>query len=685
MKSISALLLAMITLVSLAARADERRFEAMDVFALEWAADPQVSPDGRRVVYVRTAYDKLADRPHGAVWLLDVESGKHRPLITDRDVSSPRWSPDGDRVAYRARKDRGSELRIRYLDDGADFAVAQFIESPGQFAWSPDGNQLAFSMFVEGEEPEFAEAPDAPPGADWAEPVRVFDDLTFRFDGLGWLRDGATHVFTVGAQGGEPRQVTDGENDFSSPAWLDADTLLVVGNDVPDAELDPIESEIYAVELEDLSRRALTTRDGPDASPAVSPDGERIAYTGFDDRVLAYQQPNLYVMDADGSEPTNLTGDYDHPVADPVFAPNGRSIFALAEVEGHTVLVEVDLDGEVRERTDDVGGTSIGRPYASGAFGVGGGRNPVVAFTYQRWDRPADIAVIRDRGEAEVLTDLNDDALAHVDLAEIEEIQVESRHDGRTIEAWVAKPPGFRANGSFPMILEIHGGPFAMYGPSFSAEIQRFAAEGYVTVYANPRGSTGYGGDFAQQIDLAYPGHDHDDLMSVVDALVEREYVDEDRLFITGGSGGGVLTAWAVGKTDRFAAAASIKPVINWATMATAADIGAFVVRHWFRSTPWENPDLYFDLSPLSLVGNVTTPTLVMVGEEDWRTPTWEAEQFYGALKQMKVPTALVRVPGASHSIAARPSHLIAKTDNIMGWFEQYDPARSEEASNGND
>jgi acylaminoacyl-peptidase len=669
-----------IMVLATATQADaDRRFEPMDVFALEWAADPRVSPDGERIVYVRTAYDKLADRPRGSLWMLDVDDGRHRPLITDGSVSSPRWSPDGDRIAYRARGENGSEIRIRYVGDGADFAVSQFIESPSQFAWSPDGKQLAFSMFVPGEEPSFATPPKPPEGADWAEPVRVFDDLTFRFDGVGWLRDGASHVFVVDAQGGEPRQITDGDNDFSSPTWLDADTVLVVGNDAPDAELDPIESEIYAVELADGSRTALTTRDGPDASPAVSPSGERIAYTGYDDRVRAYQQANLYVMNADGSEPRNLTANYDHPIADPVFSADGRTVYALAEVEGHTVLVEVGLDGAVRERTDDVGGTSLGRPYASGAFSVGGNRATVIAYTRQRWDRPADVAVIDGRADPRVLTDLNDDALGHIDLAEIEEIQVESRFDGRTIEAWVAKPPGFTADGSFPMIIEIHGGPFAMYGPSFAAEIQRYAAEGYVTVYANPRGSTGYGNDFAQQIDLAYPGNDHDDLMSVVDALVERDYVDPDRLFITGGSGGGVLTAWAIGKTDRFAAAASIKPVINWATMATAADIGVMVTRHWFRSTPWENPELYFRLSPLSLVGNITTPTLVMVGEEDWRTPTWEAEQLYGALKQRQVPTALVRVPGASHSIAARPSHLIAKTDNILGWFQRYDPGAAED------
>ncbi len=482
----------------------------------------------------------------------------------------------------------------------------------------------------------------------------------------------------VPAEGGEPRQLTSGDHDFGSPVWLNDGTLLAVGNDVPDAELDPIESEIYAIDLASGERRALTRRDGPDGSPAVSPDGKRIAYVGYDDKLRAYQQPRLYVMNADGSAPRELTAGYDHPVSSPQFSADGRLIYATAEVAGQTTLIGVGLDGKVETFAADLGGTSIGRPYAVGDFSAAAGKVGVVAFTQQRPDRPADVAVVRGGAAPLRLTDLSSDALDRIELAPLEEIQVRSSYDGRSIEAWVAKPPGFVADGSFPLILEIHGGPFAMYGPSFAAEIQRYAAEGYVTVYANPRGSTGYGDDFAQEIDLAYPGHDYDDLMSVVDALVERKYADPKRLFVTGGSGGGVLTAWIVGKTPRFAAAASVKPVINWATMATAGDIGAFVVRNWLRATPWQDPELYFRLSPISLVGNVETPTLIMVGEEDWRTPTWEAEQFYGALKLRKIPAALVRVPGSSHFIAARPSHLIAKTDNILGWFRKYDPAHKE-------
>lgn len=667
----------------LAQHADEdagRRFTAERVFDLEFANDPQVSPDGRTIVYARTSMDRMSDRMVGEIWSIDTRSGAHRPLITGQgSISSPRWSPAGDRLLYLGTEDDKLQLRVLYPDTGRSFSLAFLTEAPGAPQWSPDGRSIAFSLFTPAEPPSFAEPPKSPDGAKWNEPVRVIDDLQFRFDGAGYLKAGATHVFVVSAEGGTPRQVTHGDTDYDSPAWLDNDTLLVVGNDAPDADLDPIESEIYAVELSDLSRRALTARDGPDSAPSVSMDGQRIAFLGFDDKVKAYQQTDLYVMNPDGSEVRNLTADYDRSIGG--IAWRGGSIVAQAEVDGDILLLEISPAGKISVLQSSVGGTSIGRPYAEGSFSVAreGG---AIAFTAGSPDRPAEVGLLQGTRN-QVLTALNEDVLPYLDMAPIEEIKVSSSHDGREIEAWIALPPGFKADGSFPMILEIHGGPFSMYGPFFAAEIQRFAAEGYVTVYVNPRGSTGYGEEFAQLIDLAYPGNDYDDLMSVVDAVIARDYVDPKRLFVTGGSGGGVLTAWIVGKTERFAAAVSVKPVINWTTMALTGDIGAFVVRHWLRATPWEDRELYWRLSPLSLVGNVTTPTMVMVGEEDWRTPTWESEQFYTALKLRRVDTALVRVPQSPHYIASRPSRLIAKTDNIMGWFEKYDPAKRNEDGDG--
>ncbi len=673
-------LLSCIALAALAQEDDAKTFTAERVFDLEYADDPQISPNGRTIIYARKSIDRLTDSIVADLWTLDVRSGAHRPLISgEGSVASVRWSPSGDRIVYLGMKDGALHLRVLYMDSGESFSLAQLAQAPSAPAWSPDGKSIAFSMFTPDEAPSFATPPKQPEGAEWAKPFRVFDDLVIRFDGAGYLKDGASHIYVVSAEGGAARQITKGENGFNSPAWLDNGAVLAVGNDVEDAYLDPIESEIYAVQLDDLSMRILTSRDGPDFSPVVSPNGRQIAFLGYDDKVLSYQQTDLYVMNADGSNIRNLTANYDRSID--AMAWRGNALVVQADVDGQTHLSTINMSGAVFKLVGDVGGTTFGRPYSGGSFSTAQ-TSGVIAYTAASADRPADVAILQG-ARTRKMTALNEDVLPFLDMAPIEEIKVKSSHDGREIEAWVALPTGFNADGSHPMILEIHGGPFAMYGPFFSAEIQRYAAEGYVTVYTNPRGSTGYGEGFAQLIDQAYPGNDYDDLMSVVDELVKRKYVDANRLFVTGGSGGGVLTAWIVGKTDRFAAAASIKPVINWSTMALAADIGNYVMRHWIRATPWEDREAYWKLSPLSLVGNVTTPTLLMVGEEDWRTPAWESEQFYSALKLRKIDTALIRVPGSPHYIAGRPSRLIGKTDNIMGWFAKYDPANDTEEGVG--
>ena len=670
-----------------AAKEDEapsKRFTADRVFDIEYATDPQISPDGKTVAYVRHSMDRMTDKDTGQIWILDLSDGSNRPLVTsDAGASSPRWSPDGSRMVYSTATDGKPEVRVLYMDSGRSFPLAQFLEGPSEATWSPDGKHVAFSMFVKGESPSFAKAPTPPEGATWNPGVKVIDDLTFRFDGAGYLEDGATQVFVLPVDGGTPRQVTFGEADMGGPAWLDNDTLLVSGNAAEDRDMDPIESEIYAVELSDLSVTPLTSRDGPDFDPTVSPDGKTIAYRGFDDKTLSYQQADLYLMNADGTNARALAADFPGDIGQTEWAPDGKSLLVLSEDHGMLSLFRVDLKGKVTQVVTGIGGGSIGRPYADGSFTVSGGRKPVVSYMAGFADRPGEVGVVgMDGKNAKVLTELNADVLPYLDMARVEEVKVASSHDGLEIEAWVAFPPDFKSDGSFPLILEIHGGPYSMYGPYFASEIQRYAAEGYVTVWSNPRGSTGYGEDFALEIDLAYPGNDYHDLMSVVDEMVARKYVDPERLFVTGGSGGGILTAWIVTQTDRFAAAASIKPVINWMTMALAGDIAQVVRRHWIRAEPWSDPEAFLKHSPIRYMDKVVTPTLVMVGEEDWRTPAWEAEQFYTALKMNGVDTAYIRVPGSPHYIASRPSRLIAKTDNIMGWFAKYDPAKQDKTEN---
>jgi acylaminoacyl-peptidase len=655
-----------------------KRFTAMRVFDMEYATDPQISPDGSKIAYVRHSMDRLNDKDKGQIWLINTDDGIHLPLIDGGASShSPRWSPDGKSLLFVTATEGKPELRLYYFESDRSIGLAQFISAPSRGTWSPDGKHIAFNMFIKGKGPSFSTPVTKPEGAKWNDAAKVFDDLTFRFDGAGYLPVGTTQVFTLPIEGGSPRQLTHGDVDMNTSAWLDNDTVLVTGNTAEDRDTDFNESEIYSVELSDLSITALTSRDGPDGGATVSPNGKMIAYIGYDDKVLSYQQNNLYIMNADGSKQRELAAKFPGSIGQIKWQANSKSLIFSSEDHGVISLYRVGLTGPVTKIMTGIGGGSIGRPYASGSFSISHQAKANIAYMAGSTDSPAEIAVANYNGKKQqILTKLNAALLPSLEMARVEEIKVKSSHDGKEIEAWVAFPPDFKADGSFPMILEIHGGPYTMYGPYFASEIQRYAAEGYVTVWSNPRGSTGYGEDFALEIDRAYPGNDYHDLMSVVDEMVARKYVDQKRLFVTGGSGGGILTAWIVTNTNRFAAAAAIKPVIKWMTMALTGDIAPYVRRHWIREDPWSNPEAFLKFSPIRYVNKVTTPTMLMVGEEDYRTPAWEAEQFYTALKMLDVDTALIRVPSAPHYIAARPSRLIAKTDNIMGWFAKYDPVK---------
>ncbi|THD78526.1 MAG: S9 family peptidase [Phenylobacterium sp.] len=651
-----------------------RTLTARDLFGLRTATDPQVRPDGGAIAYVRVTNDIMIDRGRPSIWLVDPVSGAQSPLVADDNANlTPRWSPDGQRLAYVAAGAGGSpQLYVRWIASGRAARVATLEEAPNDIAWSPDGKTLAFTMLTPDEGQPLGAPIAKPEGARWAEPLKVIDRLNYRADGEGYLKPGYRHIFVVSADGGQPRQITFGKFDDAGPIRFDADGHSVVfsTNRAADWERDPQESDIYRVSTIDGTLSRLTNRVGPDESPALSPDGTKIAYTGFDDdRRRGYENERLYVMDRDGSNRRVLTGTLDRSVAGPQWSPDGRAIYMKYDDRGVTRLARVGLDGHMDTVAQGFSGAELDRPYTGGEFSVGKG---LVAFTQGAPDEPGDIAVVRG-GKVERLTNLNADLFAGKTLARVEPLPVASSFDKKPIDAWIVTPPNFDSQKKYPLILEIHGGPFSAYGPQFSTDDQLYAAAGYVVVYSNPRGSTSYGDAFANEIDRNYPSHDYDDLMSVVDTAVAKGFVDPNRLYVTGGSGGGALTAWIVGKTHRFAAAAAQKPVINWSSEVLTVDGYNFMAKYWFGKMPWEDPQAYWARSPLSLVGNVATPTLVVVGEQDFRTPPEESEQFYQALQLRGVPTALVRVPGASHGgLAARPSQSAAKAAAILAWFARY-------------
>ncbi len=654
------------------AQGEARLLKELDVFELEYASDPQISPGGDRIVYVRNSMSVMTDRRRSSLWIVGADGEGHRKLGTGEvKESSPRWSPDGERVAFVAESDEGSEVFVRWMATGQTARLTQLPETPRGLVWSPDGEQLAFSMLVREEPPELVKPPKKPEGAEWADPPRVITRVRHEADGEGYLEPGYHHLFVLPAEGGTARQVTSGQfHHRSAPSWTpDGRALIFSANRNPDWEYEFVDAEVHSVSLEDGAIRALTDRNGPDRDPAVSPDGDWIAYLGYDDKVQTYQVTGLYVMRRDGSQQRLLTGELDRGVFGPEWDSDGKSLVFSYDDEGRSKIARATLDGQIEALADDLGGTSLGRPYPGGSFSVS--KDGAIAYTSTAPARPADVAVWSS-GERRRLTDLNSDLLGHRDLGEVEEIWFESSHDRRRIQGWIVKPPGFDSTKKYPLLLEIHGGPIANYGARFSAEFQLYAAAGYVVLYANPRGSTGYGETFGNLLHHDYPGYDYDDLMSGVDAVVARGYVDKERLYVTGGSAGGIMTAWIVGKTDRFRAAAVVKPVINWYSKVLVADNYFYYHEYRYPGSPWENPEEYLKHSPISLVGHVSTPTLVMVGTADLRTPPSEARQLYHALKLRKIDTALVEIPGASHHIAARPSQLIAKVAHVLAWFEKY-------------
>lgn len=644
-----------------------RTLQLADYLDWEQVSEPRLSPDGARVVYARRVVDKLNDRWESALWIMNADGTKNRFLVKG---SGAEWSPDGTRIAYVAPGEpAGAQVYVRWMDDeGAVTQVTRVPEAPAALRWAPDGRTLAFTMRVArgpAKDNPFAKValPAAPKGAKWTEPPKVVTDLDWRQDREGATDDGVRHVFVVPAEGGTARQVTDGDWDHGTPAWSpDGRTLAFSALRIPNAQLAWRESEIYVADVAGGTIRQLTRRKGPDANPVWSPDGRSIAYTGFDSTNATWQDAAIYVMNADGSSPRPLTKAMDRSPAGMFWATDGSGLWFNADNEGSRHLYFVTIAGQVRAVTQGEEVLTV-TDVSKGGIAVGTRTTPT---------EPGDIVRLSLKGAPAIakLTDVNADVLAGKALGTQEEVWYTSK-DGLRVQGWIVKPPGFDPAKKYPMMLEIHGGPHAMYNVGWSFARQEHAANGFVVLYTNPRGSTGYGSAFGNAIKNAYPGKDFDDLMAGVDQVLGRGYVDPSRLYVFGCSGGGVLTSWIVGHTDRFAAASANCPVTNWMSFVGTTDGPQFWYRN-FEKNFWDDPSEHLRRSPIMHVGKVSTPTMLMTGVLDLRTPMPQTEEYYSALKMRGVPTAMVRFNNEWHGTSSTPSNFLRTQAYLREWFGKF-------------
>ncbi|HKP85359.1 MAG TPA: S9 family peptidase [Blastocatellia bacterium] len=644
--------------------ADSRGKLSVDLL-LDWetVVSPQISPDGSQIVYTRRWADKVNDKYESDVWIINSDGSKNRFLVKG---SSPAWSPDGKRILYVANgQPSGSQIFVRWMDTGEETQLTRLERTPTNIEWSPDGRRIAFNMSVPSK-PEFTvKMPARPAGAKWIDSPRVIDRLDYRSDGVGYRPEGFAHIFVIPDTGGTPRQLTDGDYNHGAPEWTpDSQKIIFSGVRKPDAEYLRGGSEIYSLSVSDGVIAQLTDRNGPDANPAVSPDGRFIAYTGFDQTDDTYTVSKLYVMDIDGKNKRLLTEGFDRSPQGLIWAADSSGLHFTTEDRGTDNLYFEPLKGgnpqAVTQGVQQLTVTSIAK-------------NGIATGVLQSPTQPGDVVAFDIKHPTpKKLTGVNDDLLEGRALGAVEEIWYDSV-GGMRAQGWVVKPPDFNPSRKYPLMLYIHGGPHSMYGVGFNFEFQNHAAEGYVVLYTNPRGSTGYGQQFGNAIKFNYPGQDYDDLMNGVDAVIKKGYIDERNLFVCGGSGGGVLTSWIVGHTNRFAAAVVMKPVINWYSFVGTTDGSSWYYN--FKRLPWEDSEEHMRRSPITYVGNVKTPTMLMTGELDLRTPMEQTEQYYRALKLRKVDTVMVRIQDEYHGFNATPRHPSNRLNQILylrGWFEKY-------------
>lgn len=693
--------LALCAVLSAAPAAAARPIAETDLFRFVWVADPQISPDGQRVAFVRVTVDRKKEGYESAVWLAATDGSEPaRSFTSGPKDASPRWSPDGKWIAFTraVEKDGKAQPAQLYVIPSGGGEAQVLTDLPKGAAgpeWSPDGATIAFTSTTNEkdlakkarQQAQQKDDTDAERESD----VRVITRAVYRFNGRGYLDpERPAHVWTVpalrdGSALPTASQLTKGEFNEDGVTWSPEGTdIYFTSNQQKEPYYASPDSDIYAVPAAGGEPRRVVSIDGPIADLAFSPDGRRIAFRGTSNGspVRSYDQPDLFVVDrAPGATAKNLTSGYDYDVGAGLTgdqrAPQGGGSTVLAWTkDGHIVTGTSERGRANLFRFDAASGQAA--PLTTGDHEVmSSSATPDASRFALVISTPTAIGDLfvfdAVTGQRRQLTRFNEALFSELNLTPPEEMTYAS-FDGLKIQTWVQKPPDFDPGREYPLILNIHGGPHAAYGYTFDHEFQWMAAKGYVVLYPNPRGSSAYGEQFGNVIQYRYPGDDYKDLMAGVDELIRRGYVDPKRLGVTGGSGGGILTNWVITQTDRFAAAVAQRSISDWSSFWYTADFTLFQPR-WFRGAPWEEPADFAARSPITHIARVKTPLMLIEGEADYRTPpTAGGEQMFRALKYLKKPTVMVRFPDETHELSrsGKPWHRVERLQHIVGWFDKY-------------
>lgn len=653
-----------------------RPISAEDLLRLEFVGQCELSPDGRRVAYVVTYADQEKDGYRSQIHMLDVASGQTYPFTagSHRD-QAPLWSPDGSQLAFVSNRSGKNQIWVIDTAGGEARQLTKLAAGVSGPAWSPDGRLMAFTARVKaGEELETEGQAKEKKGKD-ASDVRVINRIKYKFNGIGFFDDTRIQVFVVALPGGEPRQITFGDYDHEHPSWSpDGKSLVFAANRTPEEDYTNVK-DIWVAPVIAGEPRQVTKSVGPVGNPIWSADGQTIFHTGHGNEFGGATHPAIWSVPADGGPQTRLT--------DPELAVGSGVTWDMTtgssgsdyRVVGDSLLFRAATRGQAHVfRTPCSGGSAEQitqgiRNVVSFSASPGG---HTIAYTAASDTDPGQVFVLGDAGERQ-LTQLHQWMAGELEVVLPEPYTYKSS-DGWECQGWIIKPPGYRPGQKYPAVVQIHGGPHAMYGHGLFHEMQYLAAQGYVVVYTNPRGSQGYGQLFTDAVRGDWGGHDYEDIMAGVDAAIEMGFIDDSRLGVAGGSYGGYMTCWVVSHTDRFKAAVTQRALTNRYSFYGTSDIGPRFSESEFPGNPWDDHELLFDRSPIHYVQNITTPLLIIHAEQDLRCPMEQSEQLFIALKRLRRTTEFVRFPDENHELSrsGKPKHRLERLERLSGWFKKH-------------